>query len=119
RAHRGRAPAAGHVPGRAPVSADPCPACTGAWPSSAQRIAELSTSVAYLSDDQFFPGWSVLVLRRHATELWQLAPAERAALMDEIARVAQALAVGFDAVKMNYELLGNQVAHIHWHLIPR
>jgi len=20
---------------------------------------------------------------------------------------------------MNYELLGNQIAHIHWHLIPR
>jgi diadenosine tetraphosphate (Ap4A) HIT family hydrolase len=22
-------------------------------------------------------------------------------------------------VKLNYELLGNQIAHIHWHLIPR
>jgi diadenosine tetraphosphate (Ap4A) HIT family hydrolase len=101
------------------VSADACPACTGEWPSSAQRIAELSTSVAYLSDDQFFPGWSVLVLKRHATELWQLAPAERGALMDEVTRVAQALAVAFEAVKMNYELLGNQLGHIHWHLVPR
>jgi len=101
------------------VSADGCPACTGQWPSSAQRILDCGTSVAYLHDDQFFPGWSVLVLKRHATELWQLAPAERAALMDEVTRVAQALAAGFDAVKMNYELLGNQVAHIHWHLIPR
>jgi diadenosine tetraphosphate (Ap4A) HIT family hydrolase len=75
--------------------------------------------VAYLHDDQFFPGWSFLVLKRHATELWDLAPAERTALMDEVTRVAQALAVGFGAVKMNYELLGNQIAHIHWHLIPR
>jgi diadenosine tetraphosphate (Ap4A) HIT family hydrolase len=74
---------------------------------------------AYLHDDQFFPGWSVLVLKRHATELWQLAPAERAGLMDEVTRVAQALAVAFGAVKMNYELLGNQLAHIHWHLVPR
>jgi diadenosine tetraphosphate (Ap4A) HIT family hydrolase len=101
------------------VSAEGCPACTGQWPSSAQRIADGSTSVAYLSDDQFFPGWCVLVLKRHATELWQLAPAERSALMDELTRVAQALAVVFDAVKMNYELLGNLVPHIHWHLVPR
>jgi diadenosine tetraphosphate (Ap4A) HIT family hydrolase len=25
----------------------------------------------------------------------------------------------YQPVKMNYELLGNQVAHIHWHLVPR
>ena len=100
------------------MSAD-CPACGGQFSSPAQKIAELGTSVAYLADDQFFPGWSVLVLKRHATELWQLAPAERATLMDEVTRVAQALAAAFDAVKMNYDLLGNQVAHIHWHLIPR
>ena len=26
---------------------------------------------------------------------------------------------GFDPVKINYELLGNQLPHIHWHVIPR
>jgi diadenosine tetraphosphate (Ap4A) HIT family hydrolase len=101
------------------VSAEGCPACTGQWAPAAQRIADFATSVAYLADDQFFPGWCVLVLKRHATELWQLGPAERAALMDEVTRVAQALAVEFDAVKMNYELLGNEVPHIHWHVVPR
>ena len=101
------------------MTAEGCPACTGRFSSPAQKIAELGTSVLYLGDDQFFPGWCILLLKRHATELWQLAPAERATLMDEVTRVAQALAVTFDAVKMNYELLGNQVAHIHWHLVPR
>jgi diadenosine tetraphosphate (Ap4A) HIT family hydrolase len=33
--------------------------------------------------------------------------------------VAQALARVFRPVKMNYELLGNLVPHIHWHLVPR
>ena len=101
------------------MSADGCPACAGQIATPAQKIAELGSSVVYLADDQFFAGWCLVVLKRHATELWQLAPAERAALMDEVTRVAQALAVVFDAVKMNYELLGNQVAHIHWHLVPR
>jgi len=101
------------------VSRDSCPACTGKWPDEAQRIADCGTSIAYLHDDQFFAGWTFLVLKRHATELWQLDPAERAQLTEEITRVASAVATAFGAVKMNYELLGNQIAHIHWHLIPR
>ena len=101
------------------MTASACPACTGPWPSAGQRIADCGTSVAYLHDDQFFPGWTVLVLKRHATELWQLTPGERTALIEEVARVARAVATAFEAVKVNYELLGNQIAHIHWHLIPR
>jgi diadenosine tetraphosphate (Ap4A) HIT family hydrolase len=101
------------------VTAPACPACAGQWPLAAHRIADCGSAVAYLHDDQFFPGWTVLVLKRHATELWHLAPAERAALMEEVTRVAQALGTDFEAVKLNYELLGNQLGHIHWHLIPR
>jgi diadenosine tetraphosphate (Ap4A) HIT family hydrolase len=101
------------------VSAEPCPACNNQWPANSQRVLDCGTSVAYLHDDQFFPGWTFLVLKRHATELWQLDQAERAQLTEEVTRVARAVATAFGAVKMNYELLGNQIAHIHWHLIPR
>ncbi|HEX6082859.1 MAG TPA: HIT family protein [Methylomirabilota bacterium] len=82
-------------------------------------IAELDTTRAYLHEDQFFPGYVLLVLRRHATELYELPGPERAAHLEEVTRVAQALARVFQPVKMNYELLGNQVPHIHWHLVPR
>jgi diadenosine tetraphosphate (Ap4A) HIT family hydrolase len=74
---------------------------------------------AYLHDDQFFAGWTILVLKRHATELFQLSREERSRLIDEVALAADHLADEFRAVKMNYELLGNQLPHIHWHLIPR
>jgi diadenosine tetraphosphate (Ap4A) HIT family hydrolase len=80
---------------------------------------ELPESVAYLHTDQFFPGWSVLVLRRHATELFDLERDERARLMDEVSDVARALKRAFDAGKVNYALFGNLVPHVHWHLIPR
>ncbi|HET8576696.1 MAG TPA: HIT family protein, partial [Methylomirabilota bacterium] len=73
----------------------------------------------YLNEDQFFPGWVLVVLRRHATELYELSAAERAVLIEDVSRVAEALARVYRPVKMNYELLGNQVPHIHWHLIPR
>jgi diadenosine tetraphosphate (Ap4A) HIT family hydrolase len=101
------------------MTLETCPACAGHWPAPAQWIADCGTTVAYLHDDQFFPGWTFLLLKRHATELWQLEPAERAGLIEEVARVGQAVAAVFGAVKLNYELLGNQIAHIHWHLIPR
>jgi len=33
--------------------------------------------------------------------------------------VGEALTKIFDVGKINSELLGNQVPHIHWHVIPR
>jgi len=96
-----------------------CTVCRGGWPQAADRIATLGESAVYLHDDQFFPGWSVLVLRRHATELFELEPDERARLMSEVSGVAHALKLVFDARKINYALFGNLVPHAHWHVIPR
>lgn len=97
----------------------PCKACTGEWPAKDHKIAELGLTVVYLHEDQFFPGWTVLVLTRHATELFDLTREERSGLIEEVTEVARTLTVVFDAVKINYELLGNQLPHIHWHIIPR
>ena len=96
-----------------------CRACQGTWPRADHFIADLGLSQAYLHEDQFFKGWTVVVFRRHATELFQLAPTERIQMMEEVTLVAKTLAQVFDARKINYELLGNQLPHIHWHLIPR
>ena len=82
-------------------------------------IADLDACRAYFHQDQSFPGWVMVVLRWHATELYELSTLERARLIEDVNRMAQALARVYQPVKMNYELLGNQVAHIHWHLIPR
>ena len=96
-----------------------CKACQSTWPREDHFIADLGLSKAYLHDDQFFPGWTVVVFKRHATELFQLAPTERIQLMEEVNLVAKTLAEIYDAKKINYELLGNQLPHIHWHVIPR
>jgi diadenosine tetraphosphate (Ap4A) HIT family hydrolase len=101
------------------VTAVACRFCAGDRPAADHRIADLGVTVAYLHDDQFFPGWVVLALKRHATELFDLGADERARMMDEVARVAAAQQAVFAPRKINYECLGNQIAHIHWHLIPR
>jgi len=82
-------------------------------------VADLPTSRVYFNEDQFFPGWVFVVLKRHALELYELEASERAAQIEDVNRVARALARVYQPVKMNYELLGNQVPHIHCHLVPR
>lgn len=96
-----------------------CKACSGSWPRSDHFIADLGLSRAFIHDDQFFVGWIVVLFKRHATELFHLAPTERIQLMEEVNLVAKTLAEVFPARKINYELLGNQIPHIHWHIIPR
>jgi diadenosine tetraphosphate (Ap4A) HIT family hydrolase len=103
----------------AAVEQSSCPACAGAWPRTDHLIARGDVADLYLHEDQFFRGWCVLVLRRHAVELYDLTCTERHAFVDQAAAVSAALASVFQARKMNYELLGNQLPHLHWHLIPR
>ncbi len=61
----------------------------------------------------------MLVLNEHVTELFELSPYTRITLIEDVSQVAHTLSAAFEATKINYELLGNQVPHIHWHLIPR
>jgi diadenosine tetraphosphate (Ap4A) HIT family hydrolase len=96
-----------------------CKACAGEWPHKDHGIADFGLTKAYLFDDQFFPGWTVLVLNRHATELFDLTTDERSRLIEDVSEIALALTMAFEPVKINYELLGNQLPHIHWHIIPR
>jgi len=64
-------------------------------------------------------GYCCLVLKRHAVELYDLNADEASALMDDIQRVAQALQMITGAVKLNYEIHGNTIPHLHVHLFPR
>ena len=49
----------------------------------------------------------------------ELTQAERHGFFDEMCLTAQAIERCFQPRKLNYELLGNQVPHLHWHLFPR
>jgi diadenosine tetraphosphate (Ap4A) HIT family hydrolase len=100
-------------------SVEGCPMCRR-WDDEADlRVAELEHSYVVLNRDQYFPGYTLLFTKQHATELFQLDRTVRVGLMDEVSRVAEVLFAQFLPDKINYELLGNMVPHIHWHLVPR
>ena len=84
-----------------------------------RRVALLPTAVAVLGIDQYYPGYTLVISRRHATELYHLPDGESTAYFQDMLRVARAIDRAFSPRKMNYELLGNTVAHLHWHLFPR
>lgn len=96
-----------------------CPMCSRWDADSDMRIMELPHSYVILNRDQYFPGYTLLFTKKHATELFQLDRNVRTALMEEISSVAEALFSIYTPAKINYELLGNMVPHIHWHIVPR
>jgi diadenosine tetraphosphate (Ap4A) HIT family hydrolase len=84
-----------------------------------RRIQELPTCTAVLLQDQYYPGYTLVIAKTHATELYHLSASESVQYYQDMLRVANAIATAFKPRKMNYALLGNTVAHLHWHLVPR
>lgn len=100
------------------ISGEECPLCTD--PShGCEMVLDGSVTRAYLQRSATFRGYCVLVLKRHAVELDDLTAEERTALIEDIARVGHAIRAVCDPAKLNYEILGNIVPHVHTHIIPR
>ena len=75
---------------------------------------------AYLVRADIQRGLSVVVWRgRHVVEPTELSDEEAVAYGREVLAVGRALETTFSAVKMNYNLLGNWVPHLHTHVVPR
>jgi diadenosine tetraphosphate (Ap4A) HIT family hydrolase len=83
------------------------------------KIADLPVSIARLVRNQYMPGWTVVVLRRHACELFDLSSDELTDFWSEAASVARAVQAVYAPVKINYGVFGNLCPHIHCHVVPR
>ena len=65
------------------------------------------------------PGYVCLVSRKHAVELHDLPEEVAAAFMRDAQRVSKAVCEATGAVKLNYEIHGNSLPHLHMHFFPR
>ena len=100
------------------VSREGCPICRSGHPTSV--IAELETSWVVMGEDTPpLPGTCALFFRRHAIELHDLTPNEAAAYMRDIQRLSRVLKEITGAIKLNYEVHGNTIPHLHMHFFPR
>jgi histidine triad (HIT) family protein len=88
-------------------------------------VAEAEHAVAFMDIAQLTPGHVLVVSRRHARELTDLAADEVAALFGLVHRVALAIRAsslrceGVSIWQNNGLAAGQDVFHVHVHIIPR
>jgi diadenosine tetraphosphate (Ap4A) HIT family hydrolase len=94
-----------------------CPICARGVPIDS--VAEFSTSWLTAGPLAPLPGYACVVAKRHVREPFELPMPERAAFWEEAMHAAEILARLFKPLKMNYEIHGNTIPHLHMHLYPR
>jgi diadenosine tetraphosphate (Ap4A) HIT family hydrolase len=72
-----------------------------------------------MSEDAPMRGYVWLPFRRHVVELHDLSDDEGIAFMRDVRRASRAIAAATSPVKLNYEIHGNTVPHLHLHIFPR
>ncbi|HEY3061694.1 MAG TPA: HIT family protein [Chloroflexota bacterium] len=82
-------------------------------------VAELQMGRLRLAKEQHMPGWCVLVCRRHVREPHELSPDEAQAFFADLLHAGRALEEVYRADKLNYQILGNLLPHLHVHINPR
>lgn len=99
-----------------------CPLCQDSNADENQhsfKIIEFERSIVRFNKNQYMPGWTTVILKRHATELFELGPEERAKFWDDVAVVAKALYDVYRPAKINYCIWGNHMPHVHCHLFTQ
>jgi diadenosine tetraphosphate (Ap4A) HIT family hydrolase len=66
-----------------------------------------------------YPAFCRVIVQRHVKEMTDLAVGERARLMGVVFACEAALRRLCSPEKINLASLGNQVPHLHWHVIAR
>ena len=69
--------------------------------------------------DSGFPGYTRVIWNDHVTEMTDLHPPTREHLMNAVWVVETVMRKELVPLKVNLAQFGNQVPHLHWHVIPR
>jgi diadenosine tetraphosphate (Ap4A) HIT family hydrolase len=100
-----------------------CPSCAEGRPRETPfgvRYFAGACCDAYLVRADIQKGLTVAVFRgRHVVEPTELTDLEAASYGREVVRVGRALELAFAPIKLNYDVLGNSVPHLHTHVVPR
>jgi diadenosine tetraphosphate (Ap4A) HIT family hydrolase len=100
-----------------------CPMCAQGRPEETEYGARFfagEVADAYLQKENLQRGYTVVIWRgRHVAEPTELEPDEATAYWLEVLRVGRALEEHLQPVKLNYDVLGNSLPHLHAHVIPR
>jgi diadenosine tetraphosphate (Ap4A) HIT family hydrolase len=94
-----------------------CPICARGEPLD--LVAELETIWITAQIEAPLPGYVCVVSKRHVVEPFELPSPELIAFWQEAMLAARTVNELFRPTKMNYEIHGNTIPHLHLHLYPR
>ena len=104
------------------LSREGCPVCNQTpetRPPTERSITDLSVSRLIADSYTCLKGYCCLVLKPHVSEIYELSDEESAAFMRDVRVASLALKNVTATVKINYEIHGNTIPHMHMHLYPR
>lgn len=106
------------------VRGEECPLCDAVAETVPENaygtaVADLRVSRLRLSSNQWVAGYCVLIAKTHVREPHELPREERVAFFEDLIQASAAIEQVVGADKMNVQILGNSVPHLHAHLIPR
>lgn len=95
---------------------DGCALCRGDGGALVWRGPQLRVIHA---DEPGFPAFYRVIWNAHVAEFSDLSELDRAHCMQAVAQVEQVLREQLTPAKINLAALGNQVPHLHWHVVAR
>lgn len=98
-------------------SGEACPICAGGAPRDV--VAKLEVSWVTMNEDAAARGYACLVSLAHVVELHELSDEQSQAFMRDARQLSGAVAAATGAVKLNFEIHGNTIPHLHMHVYPR
>jgi len=82
-------------------------------------VVESTVSFTRLSKNQTHVGYSIIILKRHASELHDLDEEELRLFCLDVVRVSRVIAELFRPVKLDTLMMGHLCPHVQCHVVPQ
>ncbi len=88
------------------------------------KVYEDDDVLAFLDISPVNPGHTLVIPKRHYADLLELPEVEAQRLIARVKKISPAVISGVEAQAFNLNLnngkvSGQEVAHVHWHIVPR
>ena len=97
-----------------------CPVCQQ-QPPPKELVTILETNASWIEANPkvALKGTCYVLSKKHAVELYELSDEAAFSFIQDVMKTARALKEVTSAAKINYEIHGNTIPHLHMHLFPR
>ena len=82
-------------------------------------LTRMRSGFAVIGDDQFLPGYCLLLASPRVDHLTDLPLTQRSVYLQDMSLIGEAIMQVCAPLRMNYEILGNFDHYLHAHVFPR